>query len=241
MKTAYLFDVDNTLTPPRKKMDNCFTLFFLNWMDGKDIFIVTGSDISKTREQVPHSVSLRCKGIFTCMGNELYLRDELVYRNAFKLDQDILDYLHSVLRDSACPDQFCGTKHYEDRPGMLNFSICGRDVSYEQRQQYEQWDAEVKERENAVNMFNSKFGDRGIEACLGGQISIDIQPKGKDKSQAVRYLQDQKYDNFIYYGDRAYPGGNDYAACKYIVDNEIGHYHYVKNSIETMAILRGQI
>ena len=59
---------------------------------------------------------------------------------------------------------------------MLNISIVGRDCSLEQRQDYFEYDNNVGERPSIAEEINATWKD--IEAVIGGQISIDITPKG---------------------------------------------------------------
>ena len=50
-----------------------------------------------------------------------------------------------------------------------------------------------------------------IEAVIGGQISIDIAPKGNDKSQVLQHIQsEQPNEQYCFIGDRTMLGGNDY-------------------------------
>ena len=46
---CFLFDVDGTLTEPRQRMTEEFALFFSDWMEGKDVFLVSGSDFPKIK------------------------------------------------------------------------------------------------------------------------------------------------------------------------------------------------
>ena len=71
-----------------------------------------------------------------------------------------------------------------------------------------------------------------LEASIGGQISIDIYPKGKNKSQI---LDDVKGD-ITFFGDRCEFGGNDYPIVEKIKDFET--IHSVKNWEETYKILK---
>ena len=48
--TAWIFDVDGTLTPSRGKIDPNFKEWFLKWQETHDTYIVTGSDYPKTVE-----------------------------------------------------------------------------------------------------------------------------------------------------------------------------------------------
>jgi len=234
---AYLFDIDGTLTYSRQKMENAHTFSFLSWSNNKNIFLVTGSDYCKAIEQIPNSIIRRCKGIFTSMGNVYHENQKVIYENTLDLPDYIIDSLKSLLDSSACPEEYRSSKHFESRPGMLNFSICGRDVNDKQRELYNEWDCKNKERENIVHWFNKKYESEKLEACLGGEISIDIQPIGKDKRQSVEYLIGEGYNRFMFFGDRAYPGGNDWGVCEYIVKNNLGSYINVTGPNQTVAIL----
>ena len=92
---------------------------------------------------------------------------------------------------------------------MLNFSIVGRDCSDDEREDYFQYDLKSKERELISQWVNERWPD--ITAVIGGQISIDIAPKGNDKSQVLPYIQSEHPNqHYCFIGDRTMPGGNDY-------------------------------
>jgi phosphomannomutase len=70
-----------------------------------------------------------------------------------------------------------------------------------------------------------------LEASIGGQISIDIHPKGQDKSQILKDLEGP----IMFFGDKCEPGGNDYPIVEKIKDKHI--VHKVTNWQTTKAIL----
>jgi phosphomannomutase len=47
---------------------------------------------------------------------------------------------------------------------------------------------------------------QNLEASVGGQISIDIYPKGKNKAQVLGDI----IGPITFFGDKCQPGGNDY-------------------------------
>lgn len=63
-RLVYLFDVDGTLTPPMQKMESGTAMRLLNWMRGKEVYIVAGSDKHKVYKQLPASILSRLDGIF---------------------------------------------------------------------------------------------------------------------------------------------------------------------------------
>lgn len=72
---------------------------------------------------------------------------------------------------------------------MVNISTVGRRASTELRKQYYEWDKENKERESIVSKLSYMYRD--LEFSIGGDISIDIYPKGKDKSQVLHDMKGQ--------------------------------------------------
>ena len=160
-----------------------------------------------------------------------------MYSRDFVLPDDISIWLNGLNCASQCPEHIRATRHFEYRTGCLNFSFCGRDVTKEQRQLYTDWDAKHEERAKLVKRFNERYNDEGYEACLGGQISVDIQPKGRNKVQAVEWIADNKGGEIIFVGDKCFPGGNDYAPCQYINEQGTGAWHSVEDPSETMALL----
>tara|TARA_R110001599_G_scaffold170145_1_gene360234 strand:+ start:204 stop:926 length:723 start_codon:yes stop_codon:yes gene_type:complete len=213
MKKVYLFDIDGTLTPPRQKMDESFAEFFLPFAKENIVYLATGSDIEKAREQVDQRILMMCQGVFTCSGNEFWERGKKVYSNEFYPRPKLITFLEQCVKDS---DYHTKTgNHLEYRNGMLNFSVVGRNATTDQRAAYVEWDERKKERwAVAITLLAhaEEFGD--IDVSIGGEISIDIYPKGKDKSQAVSKIRQLHDLSIVFMGDRMEPNGNDYPAAK---------------------------
>ena len=196
--SCFIFDVDGTLTDARQPMDAEFETFFKSWMQDKNVYLVSGSDLEKIEQQVPENILLKCKGIFSCMGNEYWRDGELVYQKEFELEDDALKWLSSKIDKSAF--DYKKPPHFEFRSGSINFSVVGRGASKYLRDFYYVWDETNKEREKIAQEFNKRFKKKySVEALLGGQISLDIQKIGSDKGQVLEHL---KYDNTIFFGDR---------------------------------------
>ena len=52
MDRIFIFDVDGTLTPSRRKMTKEFKEFFEQWALKNHFYLVTGSDLPKLQEQM---------------------------------------------------------------------------------------------------------------------------------------------------------------------------------------------
>lgn len=233
---SYLFDIDGTLTVPRQKISPEFEEYFFNWMQERQVFLVTGSDLVKVKEQLSERIIKACAGVFCSMANELYMEGVEVYKNELKIPDELIFWLKDQLNLSPYPVK--RTNNLEFRSGMLNFSVAGRDSSVEERNAYCEWDKQHGEREKIAAYINKTFPD--MEACVGGQISIDIQNKGKNKSQASKWIRNWiKNPDIIFFGDKTMPGGNDRAIVEDILQSmdEYSSFYQVEGPDDLKTIL----
>ena len=224
--TAWIFDVDGTLTPSRGKMDTDFKAWFLNWQKTHDTYLVTGSDYIKTVEQVGIKVVDNCKMIFNCCGNEVRKGKDIIFQSTWQPPANLIDALDVELTNSQFPVKT--GRHIEIRTGLVNFSIVGRNASKEQRLDYVKYDNEVNERIAMALRLERQFD--AIDFMLGGETGIDIYPTGRDKRQVLDYIDKQ---TVIFFGDKTLPGGNDYPLA---VSVDVAHR--VENWEHTWEILR---
>lgn len=206
-----MFDIDGTLTPPLEKMSFSSVAGFLSWVEDKKVYLVGGSDKQKIDKQLPNSVQRRCEGIFCCMGNELWQNGEVVYQNEFDPPIDLREMLVSFQMHTSFPVRVkIGGRGavFEFRTGMLNFTTIGRNATPEERLKYYEWDKEKGERRHIATEVERLFPD--LEVRIGGQISVDIQPKGSNKSQASKWIRNKVDKDITFIGDKCEKGGNDH-------------------------------
>ena len=237
MDRIFMFDIDGTLTPSRLRMTEEFAKFFDKWSNENKYYLVTGSDLDKTKEQLPIAYIDRAEAIFTCCGNQMWRDNELIYDNKFELTSKLKNTLEVVLMSNQYPHRY--GNHIEDRGSMVNFSIVGRNCTQEQREHFFKWDEEKGERKKISTFLKHKFKD--LDAVLGGQISIDIYPKGMDKSQIFDVIkQDRLVEprEYIFIGDRTEKGGNDYPLAKLMEETNNCKYFQTEGPEQTMEILQ---
>ena len=196
----YVFDVDGTLTPSRKRIDPTFEEWFLNFIKNHPVYLVSGSDYPKTLEQLGDEICKNVAGVYSCAGNALYVNGEEVYASPFELTTEEHEFLETLLNLSAYPERT--GQHIELRQGLCNFSIVGRGATNEQRESYIHYDTAINERKNLTELINTQFPR--LEATIAGETGIDIYLKGKDKSQVA-----DKLSPFVFFGDKIHEGGND--------------------------------
>ena len=223
----YLFDVDGTLTPSRLPIDKNFEQFFLNWMKNKNVYLVTGSDKDKTIEQVGEKIWFNVTRAYQSCGNAVYEKGKLIRQSDFKLDVELQRMLFTL---QACSDwKHHHGNHIEERIGLVNYSTIGRNCDQSSRNAYYDWDQLKGERKLFCKMIEDTFPH--LEASIGGEISIDIYPKGQNKAQVLNDLEGP----ITFFGDRCEPGGNDYPIVLRIEDKHT--VYNVKNWEETYKIL----
>ena len=200
----FIFDVDGTLTPSRKQIDSSFEAFMIKFACSYPVYLVTGSDRKKTIEQIGLDLYNRSKRVYNCAGNDIYERDNLVYRNPWTLPDEAKRFLMDELDYSQFPLKT--GNHIDQRSGCVNFSILGRNALFEEREIYKEWDNLHNERVDIADRFNLHFPD--LFAFVGGETGVDISSKGSDKGQIIR---DFSFDDELhFFGDRMDEIGNDY-------------------------------
>ena len=124
---------------------------------------------------------------------------------------------------------------------MINISPIGRACSQLEREEFEQYDNIHKVRENMNNQIQEKWTQYvtsnniqvpEIKFSIGGQISVDVFPKGWDKTYCLQFVESE-YDEIHFFGDKTDEGGNDYEI--YTDSRVIGHK--VEKYQDTIEIL----
>jgi phosphomannomutase len=221
MNTAWIFDVDGTLTPSRKTMDGSFREWFLSFQEKNDVYLVTGSDRPKTVEQVGSKVFDASRIVFNCCGNEAWIRDRLLYRNEWSGTPELIEALEEELEKASF--RLRTGQHIELRTGLINFSVVGRGADHAQRAEYVSYDSTRFERRSIAARLKERF--KHVDFAIAGETGIDIYPIGKDKSQTLMHI---KADRTVFFGDAIWPGGNDQPLAV-----RCDEYHHVSSWEET--------
>ena len=228
----YVFDVDGTLTDSRLPIDSDFKVFFLSFISSNTVWLVTGSDKDKTIEQVGSDIWSGVSRVYQSCGNELYIGGDLQYMNTLELPPAYYSDLEFLLSSSAAPVK--AGNHIEERVGLVNFSTVGRSCTQDQRDAYYKWDSINQERKSMCEYLNGRYPD--YEAVKGGQISIDIYKRGKNKAQILDHIHGEP---FVFFGDHLEPGGNDYPVKALSEQRGLeGTFHQVSGWRETMKLLK---
>jgi len=236
-----LFDVDGTLTVPRKPAEEATYQFLAKLREKVLTGVVGGSDLAKQHEQLGEDCLDKFDFFFPENGLAAYKAGQLIKKTSIKehLGDDklkkLINFALHYIADLDIPIKR-GT-FIEFRNGMLNVSPIGRNCSQEERDEFERLDIHEGKgwRAAFVAKLQEEFADYDLTFSIGGQISFDIFPRGWDKTFSLQFLE-PPYENGIkevhFFGDKTYKGGNDYEI--YTSPKTVGYS--VKSPADTISI-----
>lgn len=212
--TIVLFDVDGTLTEPRKEMTSDVRDLILKLKEKVTIGVVGGSDFIKQKEQLGDDVLDLVDYSFPENGVVAYYHGEMIHQNSIReylgeaKIRNFVDFCLRYFADLDIPVKR-GT-FIEFRTGMINLSPIGRNCSGIEREEFCVYDSKNQVRSKMIAALEAEFPDYKLKYSIGGQISIDVFPIGWDKRYCLQHLSSRKFDKIYFFGDMADPGGNDY-------------------------------
>jgi phosphomannomutase len=243
MRSALVFDVDNTLTPPRKTLRvemadalKALTQHFV-LAAGSDLPLVEGQFL-----QPLHDFGYRGElDAFLCNGASRYrcvFGDQLTTKciDEFSLVAHLGDsgfrQLNELLQRAIAAPEFLLPETVEiagaqviDRGSMLNLAPSGRppgalsELAQRSREAFVRFDKETGYRRRLFvwlrNEIDRVLPGNDLTISFGGETSFDIVVRGREKTYPVRCLLKEGYEHVTYVGDALFPGGNDAAVAEY--------------------------
>ncbi|KAK9835014.1 hypothetical protein WJX81_004615 [Elliptochloris bilobata] len=223
-RSIALFDVDGTLTVPRKQSDQTMKDFLQHLRKHVTVGIVGGSDFLKICEQLGSDAATAYDYLFAENGLVAYKAGEKVAVQSLKKHlgepalKELINFVLHYIADLDIPIKR-GT-FVEFRNGMLNVSPIGRNCSQEERDEFERFDKGAGVRKTMVGVLREKFAHLGLTYSIGGQISFDVFPKGWDKTYCLQFVE-KDFDEIHFFGDKTFEGGNDHEI--YTSPKTVGH------------------
>jgi hypothetical protein len=243
LKRAVVLDIDNTLTPPRRPLqeDMANALKRLK----VPFFLGAGGDLRLVAEQFIeplHEFGYRGSfDAFLCNGPTRYrcdLSDQVAIRllrnfemrrylgpERFDLMMKIVQATLDLPEFHLPPPMRVIGDRIIDRGSMVNVAPIGRprekldDEAHKNRDAFRDYDARTGYRRRFMAHLTrelAEFAPAGLFISLGGETSFDLVIEGNDKSYPLQTLLDEGFDRVWYIGDALFEGGNDEAVLKYI-------------------------
>jgi|10_taG_2_1085330.scaffolds.fasta_scaffold04637_11 phosphomannomutase len=228
MKDIVLFDMDGTLTEPRKLVSSKMVKKLKELARYSDIGIVTGSGYDYLVQQCQDiwyeidSVPSSSITLLPCNGTQVYIPDTTGrFAVSHKVDMrkelgdEVLDTVMTCLTHiqflhtySKPPHSLTG--HFISyRDSMINWCPVGRNANNEQREEFIKFDIATGTRllaKDMIQKYLSLYGIENVVLALGGSTSIDIFPKGWDKTYALQHFHGK---DCWFVGDSCGSNGND--------------------------------
>jgi hypothetical protein len=235
-RTALIFDVDNTLTPPRQPLTEPMAHILkqlalpFHVAAGSHLEILKGQFFEPLyafgfRKQFDAFISLggvhyRCdysQGMAMEVVSAFNLREHLGEEDYQRLIRVLAETLALPEFSLPAPVQVIG-ETITCRGSMVNFCPIGRvrDESAEYRRNREHFvtfDHATRFRqrmmEHILTHLSPLIERKKLRIVFGGQTSFDISVEGRDKTYAVRRLLDEGFERLVFIGDALFEGGND--------------------------------
>lgn len=236
MTEVLVFDVDGTLTPPRQPMEEAMARELRRLANARQVYLVTGSDRAKLEAQVAPDILEASAGVFCCLGNELWRGQRLVMEMRHDFPPELIEFATSLIAAAAYPVRT--GRHVEERTGSLNISVVGRNANLLQRRDYARHDRATAERDRIIAEIEARHPE--YECNRGGQISIDIAPRGWNKARVFKEVKARSPEAAVhFFGDTISEGGNDLPLAQALIADGPQHVvNAVRDWRETLAILR---
>lgn len=235
-KRIFYFDMDGTLTKHRQQIEPVMIKKLRGLMKYGIISVITGSKMSDIQYQL-NLASLKKKLterelnkliLMPCNGTKIYqwnlglngwtMSDgvtmkknshidlQKLYRTIIKCQQILLDKENYMGDFEIQPD------FIDYRESIVNWAPIGRSSSLSQRQLFINLDNRVGLRDYAINLLQSmllsdEVMSAQLEIAKGGQTSLDIYPKGWDKTFGLWHFKDEDH---WFIGDACEAGQNDH-------------------------------
>ncbi|MBI3784446.1 MAG: HAD-IIB family hydrolase [Deltaproteobacteria bacterium] len=245
---AFVFDVDNTLTPPRRRLEPEMAEVLKNLP--VTFHVAAGSDLALVQEQLVEP--LQAAGYrgsfdaFVCNGSDRYRfeldgQTRLTSLRSFNLRnhlgasafQTLMNTLENILNDPTFAIDAPGVRVFGeqiiDRGSMVNFAPIGRPKqmnpeAFANRDAFVVFDERTGYRhrilEHLRTALHGVIRDGGLRITFGGQTSFDIVIEGNDKTFPLRTLTEEGFTDLTYFGDALFEGGNDAAVLQFIAEHQ---------------------
>lgn len=210
-----IFDLDNTLSESRSRIDAEMAELICALLDKMSVAVISGASFSYFEKQLLSQLSCKEKFdrifILPTSGAELWAYKEsewdMVYRDV--MPDDLKKKAINVAANAAGIKAEDIKKYIDDRGTQITYSGLGAGALMEEKKKY---DPDQSKRRKFIAEIKDLLPEFSLR--IGGTSSIDITIKGIDKAFGIiRLLSFAKIDprDVIFVGDALYEGGNDEA------------------------------
>ena len=183
------FDMDGTITPPKKPIDRSMSQALESIMQTHEVWLVTGSNIDLAAGQLGYLLDLFSR-VYVCAGNECWIGNQLIERFPLVLPTQFHEEVNKYLASVPGLDRVVQVS----RTGLLSYSF------------------ELCEHPEARHAFAAAINAQfvSVRATPAGRFSVDVLQHDAGKHRIL----DDTAKPIWYWGDECYPGGNDFSIAE---------------------------
>jgi phosphomannomutase len=261
MRDVVLFDMDGTLTAPRKKISKEMFYALSKLSQYAKVGIVTGSGYDYVKEQCDDLIDVNLCGMYpvdinVCNGTKRYtttlgislpvhrpiydvsIKDEIGQLTFKKIVKACLELQaeHVGMLINYENTHIVTGKFISYRGSMINWSPCGREADDQARDSFVNYDNRNNVRDKLIEKLQTKLKAEciyNVTCAKGGSTSIDIYPTGWDKTYVLKHYPESSHIWFI--GDKCQEGGNDKALYDALLPT--GRSYETKDVDNTLVII----
>ena len=257
LENIVLFDMDGTLTEPRKPFEMSLLPKIRALSEKAEIGIISGSDLSYIEEQLGyllHKSEVRYKlHLLPCNGTKHYKPPRGPEESFIKVHEvnmkvalgeedfyttmKILSLLQSDVSSLSIP---LTGNFLQYRGSMINWCPIGRNADTQERKTFVSFDEHTGFRKDFLKRLKNRLklanlSDK-LTCALGGDTSFDIYPTGWDKTYGLQHFENK---TCWFVGDRCNPTGNDYQIYQQLLST--GRAFSTKSPFQTSIIINEKI
>lgn len=222
-KKVIIADVDDTICETCHVISEEMTEQVSNMIKEGYIFaFISGTKLSYLLEMISSrlkekhfllaTTGTRCVEVYENQGN----KEVYSYVLEQKEKKEILQALEILTTKFNIKPLTTKEDQIQDRDSQITLSAIGRNAPLELKKKH---DPDGKKREEWVAFLKTILDENRYEMNIAGTTSIDVTRKGLDKGWGIRKFS-QHYNvplnSILFFGDKIYPGGNDYPASKVV-------------------------
>tara|TARA_R110002020_G_scaffold409912_2_gene619693 strand:+ start:408 stop:1211 length:804 start_codon:yes stop_codon:yes gene_type:complete len=257
MNRVVLFDMDGTLTPPRKAIEESMEDALHKLSQVTKVGIVTGSDFDYVKQQCGSFLysgkDLSNFFILPCNGTKKYVlrqcsegTSEWIQESALNMREHLGESNFRKLMFLLCerlyithmtsPGKVPAAGNFISyRGSLINWCPIGRSATENDRLEFIELDKKEKIRQRNLDVLSRTSWSDFLSFSMGGNTSIDIYPTGWDKTYALNHFVNHEH---WFVGDRCtMESGNDKPLYDKIRETEPGKAFEVKSTADTLKII----
>lgn len=205
-----IFDLDGTLAISGQQISDAILHKLMEMKNkGYRLILISGGKYEKLVWQMRKQINL-FEMIFPESGALLYQNDNLVYCNQITntIDTVLLDRIYNCYFQEIAPLNVSWKGERIDvRNGLIYLTPVGTEASLEVRSKFIYFEEQEQFRSSLIIKLEALDHQSQLSFVKGGKTGVSIYPRGKDKSQIMGMLDEEK---IYFFGDNCQENGNDY-------------------------------